>query len=658
MLAIYLVLGIGADDIFVFVDGWRQSVNEYDNPTDRLDATYKRAAKAMGATSATTCVAFIATAVSPIMPIASFGIYAAMGIFFNYVLVMTLFPCTLMIWHYKFYGCCPAIKVKGAAKTTCCCHRVDGCLVPPAPPVKGEKPSWRPCCEPAKLDPASTAVAPEAATAIDRSTEPTAKGGASNDEEVLGKIETFMRDKYAPFISKPAVSGTMVGLGLVYIIFCCVAASKLQPPTEQEKWFPEDHMYQQIVDAMSTFAADADDSYIEMRLAFGLKGMDRDGINFWEPCCLENGNRGKVIYDTDFSLASKENQDFLNDTCTALMTTSCTLSGCAGGRLVKPEDESSTWCWIRQFANWCATNGNLATGTDSCVDANFLPNILKFRTEHSPKYDDAIGVIDDELKYAMLTVRSTLLQFQPNRITEPIFDEFTKFTTSHSAGAPPGMQTMIHSGGVFWTWTFTEAALVTNVFVGFAICFPCAFVVLLLATRNIVVSVIAMVSVMGIVASVMGFCHWAMGWGLGIAESIASVIVIGFSVDYVVHLAHMYVDAGHKSPPLQTRSQRSAYALKTMGATVLAGSATTFGSGFFLVLTQLIFFVKFSVLIMVTIASSIAIAMLFFMPALALLGPEGDCGDLVVVFSGKKAGQAEDGQYRGKVSASAVVPEP
>lgn len=45
---------------------------------------------------------------------------------------------------------------------------------------------------------------------------------------------------------------------------------------------------------------------------------------------------------------------------------------------------------------------------------------------------------------------------------------------------------------------------------------------------------------MGIVASVMGFCKWAMGWGLGIAESIAAVIVIGFSVDYVVHLGHMY----------------------------------------------------------------------------------------------------------------------
>jgi hypothetical protein len=47
ILAIYLVLGIGADDIFVFVDAWRQSVNVYENTADRLDLTYKRAARTM-----------------------------------------------------------------------------------------------------------------------------------------------------------------------------------------------------------------------------------------------------------------------------------------------------------------------------------------------------------------------------------------------------------------------------------------------------------------------------------------------------------------------------------------------------------------------------------------------------------------------------------
>lgn len=33
------------------------------------------------------------------------------------------------------------------------------------------------------------------------------------------------------------------------------------------------------------------------------------------------------------------------------------------------------------------------------------------------------------------------------------------------------------------------------------------------------------------------------GWELGVAESIAIVILIGMSVDYVVHLANHYVES-------------------------------------------------------------------------------------------------------------------
>ena len=576
----------------------------------------------MGATSLTTCVAFIATAISPIMPIASFGIYAAMGVLFNYVLVMTLFPCTLMIWHYKLYGCCD----KACGRSFCCCHQ------PFTPPKRGEQATWcPPCTAAADGAAAEPTLVPSKQEVIIAKAD--GGGGGEEQEEVLDSMSRFFKETYAPCINNRAVSGGMVALGVAYIIFSITQALQLEPPTEQEKWFPEDHMFQQLVDSMETFNTDAEDSYVEVRLAFGLTGMDRDGINFWEPCCLENGKRGSVQYDSSFDLSSAAAQSFFSQTCAALMAQTCTAGGCSGNRLVKPEESTSLWCWINDFQAWCAASSgaNLVAGTSSCVGADFLPNLLTFRASVNGQLDAQIGIIEGKLKYAFITVRSTLLQFQPNAKTEPVFDEFNKFRANRLAVAPPGMQSMVHSGGIFWTWTFTEAQLVTNVFVGFAICFPCAFVILMLATRNIVVSLVAITSVVGIVASVMGFCKWAMGWGLGIAESIASVIVIGFSVDYVVHLAHMYVDAGHRTPPLNTREERVTFALKSMGVTVMSGAITTFGSGFFLVATQLIFFVKFSILIMVTIASSIIIAICFFMPSLALLGPENTTGDLQVM---------------------------
>jgi protein dispatched 1 len=116
---------------------------------------------------------------------------------------------------------------------------------------------------------------------------------------------------------------------------------------------------------------------------------------------------------------------------------------------------------------------------------------------------------------------------------------------------------------------------------GLAICFPVVFAVLLFATGNIIVSVYAILSIAFIVGGVLGaaklysgthththtyththkhscthahtntethartHAHTHIGWSLGVAESIAGVIVVGFSVDYTLHLGHIYKEAEH-----------------------------------------------------------------------------------------------------------------
>jgi len=106
-LVIFIVLGIAADDIFVFFDAWKQSFNYKDhlkNDIERLSYTWRRAARAMAVTSSTTAVAFLANAFSELMPISSFGIYAALIIPMNYFLVIFFFPAVLMWWEQKING--------------------------------------------------------------------------------------------------------------------------------------------------------------------------------------------------------------------------------------------------------------------------------------------------------------------------------------------------------------------------------------------------------------------------------------------------------------------------------------------------------------------------------------------------------------------------
>ena len=74
IISIYIVLGIAADDIFVFIDAWRQSQNVnkdvfQDDKKKRMAYAFRRGVRAMAVTSSTTSVAFLANVFSPLMEI-------------------------------------------------------------------------------------------------------------------------------------------------------------------------------------------------------------------------------------------------------------------------------------------------------------------------------------------------------------------------------------------------------------------------------------------------------------------------------------------------------------------------------------------------------------------------------------------------------------
>jgi len=63
-----------------------------------MAVTFRRASKAMLATSSTTGAAFLATGFSPIMPISSFGFFAGILIPINFILVITFYPAVLIVY--------------------------------------------------------------------------------------------------------------------------------------------------------------------------------------------------------------------------------------------------------------------------------------------------------------------------------------------------------------------------------------------------------------------------------------------------------------------------------------------------------------------------------------------------------------------------------
>ena len=72
------------------------------------------------------------------------------------------------------------------------------------------------------------------------------------------------------------------------------------------------------------------------------------------------------------------------------------------------------------------------------------------------------------------------------------------------------------------------------------------FVILFIATRNITQSFISLLCVALVILSVLAI-EKALGWEIGVAESLSMVILIGFSVDYVVHLSSDYMHSPYAS---------------------------------------------------------------------------------------------------------------
>jgi len=82
------------------VDGYEQTkYNKTIGPDTRrrLAFSFRRAARATATTSSTTAAAFMANAFNPIMPLASFGIYAATLVSVVYVLIILYYP-PIMVW--------------------------------------------------------------------------------------------------------------------------------------------------------------------------------------------------------------------------------------------------------------------------------------------------------------------------------------------------------------------------------------------------------------------------------------------------------------------------------------------------------------------------------------------------------------------------------
>ena len=238
-------------------------------------------------------------------------------------------------------------------------------------------------------------------------------------------------------------------------------------------------------------------------------------------------------------------------------------------------------------------------------------------------WKDYIGFVDGHLRYVTVPTLLTMKQYSAIQERREVINRVIHFVDGQQPPLPPELGDLTYDGGWEFLWTDTFEALRASLFEGLAICFPLAFAVLLFSTENLLVSLYAIFGIALIVASVLGTIEYVYGWDLGIFESLMGNLVVGFSVDYTIHLGHMFMAAGREHD-LQNSLNRFSFAIRKMGGTVVGGAVTTLGAGLFMLPCQLVFFYKLGLLMVTTIFFSLLYAFGFVMPLLAAAGPSGD----------------------------------
>ena len=198
---------------------------------------------------------------------------------------------------------------------------------------------------------------------------------------------------------------------------------------------------------------------------------------------------------------------------------------------------------------------------------------------------------------------------------ESVFDE-------HLKSAPPGW-----NQGFFFSFGFVgkdlQDSMQFSAIESGSIAVVLAFFTLLVFTDDLLMSALASLAILVTLVLVLGWLV-AIGWRLGVLESMCMAISVGICVDFICHHAHAYNHGDADS-----RKERMTHSLVEMGISVVSAAVTTFTAALILLLfTTVTFFNEFGVFLAVCMVCSIVVALVYFHALLAMAGPLGGGGGL------------------------------
>ncbi|CAH1792031.1 unnamed protein product [Owenia fusiformis] len=583
VLALFIVLGVGADDIFIFTDAWKYTARQsYPSVEHRLSACYKRASVAMCVTSLTTMVAFLVSAFSPLLAISSFGAFAATTIFVNYCSVIVFFPTVIVVHHLYF------------EKNNClCCHigkreqlledqQVEVGIDNNADIAIGvEKPSeLKHCSSKQELTPTDTLHKKQ-----------------KKRKSLHFFIVDFFGGIFFKFVSHKVVRFVIIAVFSLVTIGGIYFTTTIVIDDSDLRLFKHHTNNEQAKDRMNfAFKPTLSTRYIDITVVFGLKKQDRTMCprNEYDPLAPCKG----VSVWGNLDLTDTESQMALLELCQDIRN----MKGDTQKRLRLNEDPilktNNMTCFMEGMHDFFKEEGTKPQ-YPADTDLSLPITLEKMYTimQHNPTvyknvskdvisrpfemaldfwltggqhlytndslwgdYEKYMGFdrLPDEIEEDNLGTRPKKVPIHQYTMRYAAFEVFTdaparnlplqdgldmnKYWDEYLEGKMSKMPESLNEGfhtTYIWHWLRVKQTIAIQGVTGAGVGVGLSFVVIFLATQNIILGVVSTL-ILGAVSVCVIALMPLMGWKLGVLEGLNLCLVVGLAVDYIVHLAEGY----------------------------------------------------------------------------------------------------------------------
>ena len=254
------------------------------------------------------------------------------------------------------------------------------------------------------------------------------------------------------------------------------------------------------------------------------------------------------------------------------------------------------------------------------AEAHFLADLYDFSESVEGghyKREYEIGFDQERnLKFVQIIAASKEDPYTEVSEMENAFLKWEDFKDSLNEDLPEGMNNMFQTAMYSWAFLKTGPELIENAVIGLTVSLAVAFVGMLLFTMNLLIAIMALFSLTFLFLSIIGSIFFC-GYEFGLIESILSVVIVGYVINYTTLIAGTYATSPHKK-----RQSRTKDVLMKVGFSIFEGAAATVGSTIFLYVCVFLIMEKFAIMVLFSILYSLVFSILFFLPLLHFAGPQ------------------------------------